>query len=100
MPRASAPASPAGGRRTHGCSARHRRRCKPRLTCLPGELAFIGLQEEEQQFLYMAARLRLPSMEDAQFIEVMNIIVSKEETEAKLASIDRMARNQGGPPHG
>jgi hypothetical protein len=66
--------------------------CGRLLNMLADEMTFAGLDEEVQQFLFCAARVRMPEMGDQQYLLVTDVIVGDGGDRDKLLAFDRIAR--------
>ena len=66
--------------------------CGRLLDGLADELAVTGLVAEEQQFLFAAARVRMPAMGDRQYLATLDAIVADRPTRERLTALDAIAR--------
>jgi hypothetical protein len=66
--------------------------CRRLLESLADEIAFAGLENETQQFLFCAARVRMPDMGDQQYLLTMDAIVGPGDDREKLLAFDGIAR--------
>lgn len=56
------------------------------------EIEITGLAAENQQFLFVAARCRMPDMGNEQYLRTLDAIAGRGDDAAKLAAIDAIAR--------
>ena len=56
------------------------------------EIAITGFEREEQQFLFCAARARMPDMGNEQYLATCDVIVGEGSDREKLLALDGIAR--------